>query len=73
MKFVSRGRQAGRLATNMPTFISAQAQARISPRFWRSRVGSFRPMRNLRRTMGAMDALLYALGVMLGGLDPNAR
>lgn len=51
------GRHAGRLATNMPTFISAVAQARISPRFWRSRFGSFRPIKNLRRTIGAMEAL----------------
>ncbi|KAH8627861.1 hypothetical protein IG631_17629 [Alternaria alternata] len=57
MRLVSMGRQAGRLATNMPTFISAQAQARISPRFCRSLFGSFKPMRNLRRTIGAIEAL----------------
>ena len=54
----SNERQAGRLATNMPTFISAEAQARIEPRFSRKRDWSFIPMRNFRRTMGAMDALV---------------
>jgi hypothetical protein len=45
---------------NMPTFISADAQARMLPRFWRKRDWSFIPMRNFSRTMGAMEALIMA-------------
>lgn len=41
----------------MPTFISAEAQARMALRFSSRRVWSFRPIRNFRRTMGAIDAL----------------
>lgn len=63
MRCLSRGWQAGRFATNMPTFISAEAQARMSLRFSSSRVWSFRPIRNFRRTMGAMDALVYGVSL----------
>jgi hypothetical protein len=49
------------------------AQARISPRFWRSRFGSFRPIKNLRRTIGAIEALCSALVARLDGVGPRLQ